>query len=347
MAHYLQIPTPASAGRVNFNSIYALTGRQVNELLTYFNTSTFIDDIKLLFNTPIDNVISLRVFPFDIKANTSAVTPIEDTNIIIGNVDTHIKGYSMDTQSIKILNVGYFVFPKMYSNFLDYAPYTSIEIFLPYIGFINIDPQLVLDKMTYIDYVADIATGKCTAFISVADKETPDNKEIIMTCDGTIGHELQIGGGQGAEIARNMLKLGVGVTAGVITAVATSGASAAVQAGEAGVKAASVSAGVSILGSTAINAITAGQVHITKGGACQPTISAYAPQTPYAIITRPKIAVPLTYNYFYGKPSGKSAILSNLTGFTIVDSIHMEGLTTATSDEVTEIETLLKQGVIL
>lgn len=347
MAHYLQIPSPASSGRVDFNSVYAMTGTQVNNLLNYFNTSTFLDDIKLLFNTPIDNVVSLRVFPFDIKANSNVSNAHEDTAIVIGNVQTNVFGYSMDSQTLKVLEAGYFVFPKMYSNFLDYAPFTSIEIYLPYIGFINIDPQLVLDKRTYIDYVADIATGKCTAFISVADKDTPDNKEIIMSCDGTIGHELQIGGGQGAEIARNMLKLGVGVTAGVVTAVATHGASAAVQAGEAGVKASSVAAGASILGSTAINAITAGQVHITKGGACQPTISAYAPQTPYAIITRPKTAIPLTYNYFYGKPSGKTAFLSNLTGFTIVDSIHMEGLTTATSDEVTEIETLLKQGVIL
>lgn len=347
MAHYLQIPSPASAGRVNFNSVYALTGAQVNDLLDYFNTSSFIDDLKLLFNTPIENVISLRVFPFDIKANSDITEPPADTGIVIGNVNTNILGYSMDFQNLKVLEAGYFVFPKRYFNFLDYAPYTSIELFLPYIGFINIDPQLVLGKITYIDYVADIATGKCTAFISVAEGSASENKEIIMTCDGTIGHELQIGGGQGAEIARNMLKLGVGVTAGVVTAVATSGASTALQAGEVGAKASAVATGASILGNTAVNAITAGQVHITKGGVSQPTVSAYAPQTPYAIITRPNIITPSTYNHDYGKPSGKSAVLGSLTGFTVVDSIHVEGLATATSDEVAEVERLLKQGVIL
>ena len=347
MAHYLQIPSPASAGRVNFNSIYAMTGTQVNDLLEYFNTSTFIDDLKLLFNTPIENVVSLRVFPFDIKGNSDITETPEDTGIVIGNVNTNILGYSMDFQNLKVLEAGYFVFPKRYFNFLDYAPYTSIELFLPYIGFVNIDPQLVLGKITYIDYVADLATGKCTVFISVADGDSSENKEIIMTCDGTIGHELQIGGGQGAEIARNMLKLGVGVTAGVVSAVATSGLSATAQVADAGVKASNIATGASILGSTAVNAITAGQVHITKGGVSQPTISAYAPQSPYAIITRPNIIIPSSYNHDYGKPSGKTATLGSLSGFTVVDSIHVEGLATATADEVTEVERLLKQGVIL
>lgn len=348
MSHYLQIPTPASSGRVDFNALYAMTGEQVNELLNYLDTSSFIDDIKLLFNTPVENIVSLRVYPFSVRDNTDLEEKPEDTAILINTVNTGVLGYSLDNQSLKVLEAGYFVFPKQYFNFLDYAPYTTIDLYLPYIGFVKVEPQLVLGKITYVDYVADLASGKCTAFISIADGVDSETKDIIMSCDGTIGHEIQIGGGQGAEIARNMLKLGIGATAGTIAtvagAIATGGASAPVTAVAA---AGAVSGGVSLLANTAVNAITAGQVHVNKGSATQPTISAYAPQQPYAIITRPTIAEPTSYARDYGKPCGKTLTLGTLTGFTVVDSIHVERLDTATSDEVTEVERLLKQGVIL
>lgn len=348
MSHYLQIPSSASSGRVNFNAMYAMKGTQVNELLDYLDTSTFINDIKLLFNTPIENIVSLRVYPFDVRDNTDIAERPDDTVILINKVNTAVYGYSLDYQNLKVLEAGYFVFPKKYFNFLDYSPYTTIDLYLPYIGFVKVDPQLVLGKITYVDYVADLASGKCTAFISVADGGDSETKDIIMSCDGTIGHEIQIGGGQGAEIARNMLKLGIGATAGTVAtvagAVATGGASTPLSAAAA---TGAVSGGVSLLANTAVNAIAAAQVHVNKGSASQPTISAYAPQKPYAIITRPTIAEPTSYARDYGKPCGKTFTLGALTGFTVVDSIHVEGLATATSDEVAEVERLLKQGVIL
>lgn len=348
MANIVQVPNSRCYGASKFNVMYALTGEQVTSLVDYLTTSTFIDNIALLFNTPVENVVSLRAYPFDIPTHHTSQTGA-DSNIKISTVETDVKGRNLGFNPLYPISVGSIMIYNRFNNFLDYAPYTKLELYLPFVGFVTLDNTLVMGKALFIDYVVDLFSGKCTAFLSVSDSlSDKTNANIIMTCDGTIANEVQIGGGQWAEIARNMLKLGVGATAGTVATVAGGVATGGATTVAGAVRALGVvSGGVSLLSNTAINAVSAGQVHIAKGQATQPTINTYAPQNPYLIITQPHVVEPSTYARDYGKPCGKTFTLGALSGFTVVDSIHVEGLPAATSDEVTEVERLLKQGVIL
>lgn len=341
-------PSNAMSGYNNFNMFYALTRQQVGDLLTELNTSTFLDNIQLLFENPIENVVNLRVYPFDVKLHHPVGT-IEDSNVIINVVTMETKGFSLNPVPSPPFNLGKIVIPKHYNNFLDYSPYTKIELYLPYVDFVTLDTNLVMGKTVSIDYVVDYFSGKCTAFISVEETDggvTESN--IIMEREGNIGVEIAIGGGRGADIARNMLKLGIGAGVGAIS-MAAGAISMGVgkNSSSAGSIAGAVSMSAGYLANTTVNAIQAGQAHITKGGSAQPAINFYAPQNCYLVITRPNVVTPSTYNHDFGRPSGKTALLGSLTGFTVVDSIHVEGLATATTSEITEVESLLKQGVIL
>ena len=57
-------------------------------------------------------------------------------------------------------------------------------------------------------------------------------------------------------------------------------------------------------------------------------------------------ALPAKQNEFMGYPAFITSTLAELTGYTEVDSIHLENVD-ATDAELSEIETLLKGGVIL
>lgn len=349
MSNTVQTPSVSMSGYNNFNMFYALTRQQVGDLLRELNTSNFLDNIQLLFDSPIENVVNLRAYPFDIKLHHPTGSAIEDGSIVINVVTMETNGYSLNPVPSPPFNLGKITIPKHYNNFLDYSPYTKIDLYLPYIDFVTLDTNLIMGKTISIDYVVDYFSGKCTAFISVEETvEGVTTSNIIMERDGNIGVEVAIGGGRGADIARNMLKLGIGAGVGVISM--TAGAvsmGAGKTAGSAGSVAGAVSMSAGYLANTTVNAIQAGQAHITKGGSAQPAINFYAPQNCYLVITRPNVVTPGTYNQDLGRPSGKSAVLGSLTGYTVVDSIHVEGLATATSDEVTEVERLLKQGVIL
>ena len=66
------------------------------------------------------------------------------------------------------------------------------------------------------------------------------------------------------------------------------------------------------------------------------------------IYKRPKVLeTNETYSKLYGKPCGKTSKLKDLTGFTKINKIHLDGLENATSSEIESIEALLYNGVIL
>lgn len=343
MSQELQKPSYVMSGKTGFTDFYTMTRSEVTELCGYLQTASFLDNVQLLFQTPAENIVSLRCYPFDVK-NAMGITG-EDEDVYISVVNTGVKGSLASIYSMPIFNLGSITIPEHFNSFLDYAPYTKIELYLPYIGFVNLDVNEVMGKTIVIEYVVDVFSGKCTAFIS---RVIDGNKTIIMEADGTIGIDVQIGGGQGAEIARNMLKLGIGATAGAIS-LGSSAISAGMSktAGSVDNIASLTGASAGYLANTTVNAIQAGQTHISKGGATQSGINFFAPQNCYIVITRPNVVIPDSYNRDFGRPSGKTATLGTLTGFTVVDTVHVEGLSTATSDEVSEVERLLKQGVIL
>ena len=68
-------------------------------------------------------------------------------------------------------------------------------------------------------------------------------------------------------------------------------------------------------------------------------------RTPYLIITRENLCLPKHQNQFIGYPSYTEVLIGSLEGFTIIDSVHLEGLP-CTEEEISEIELMLAGGVI-
>lgn len=346
MSRTVRTPSNYSNGVNDMNSRYALTRQQVNDLISELNTPGFIDNIAKLFSSPIDNIISLYKFPFDVKAQDMTWKLSSDGSLIINIVTTtNAKGTFLNPLSMPLLDIGTAQIPRYFNNFMDYAPYTKIELYLPYIGFVTLDNDLVVGNTISIKYAVDLYTGKCTAFVLTG---SDTDETLILTRDGNIGMQIQIAGGTGADISRSMLRMGVGAAAGAVSLGVGAGVN---KAGEAtgGSIVGTVSSAAGYMGSTTINAITAAQVNVHKNGRTDANNGFYAPQNAYLIYTRPTVARPSSYDATIGRPSGKTKQLQQLTGFTVVEAVHVEGsgFATATGDELTEIERLLKTGVIL
>ncbi len=345
MSKTAQAPNNTTNGITNMSSHYAMTQNQLDTFLTELNTPGFIDNIAKLFSSPIENVVSLCQFPFDVKPLTAAWNTLNDTPIIINIVQMESVGLHLGKITTPLLDLGSTTIPRYFNNFMDYTPYTKIELYLPYIGFETLDTNVVMGKTLNIKYAVDLGTGRCTAFVSVG---TDADETIIMTRDGQMGIQIQVAGGSGADISRSMLRMGVGAAAGAVSLGAGAvgaGLNAAGTVGAVGM----VGASAGYLANTTVNAINAGQINVHKGGSNSPNNGFYAPQNAYLIYTRPTVARPLNYDATIGRPSGKTKQLQELTGFTVVEAVHVEGsgFATATGDELTEIERLLKSGVIL
>lgn len=254
----------------------------------------------------------------------------------IDGISKTLCGAVMDNDFNAKIFVGNVLINPKYNNFLDYAPYTKLELYLPFYGLIELDPDLAMDKRIDINYIIDYGDGTATAYITNSDGV------LIKNVTFKIALEIPVDQTNAMEIKRNnalsVLNTTIGVGAAVGGTIASGGSMAALGLGY----------GANTL-TNSINNYVKNKPKISKGSELGGEASWYGPTTPFLIITRSIPKENELYNMLYGKPSQAAVLLSdeiNNESFFIVDDVHLEGFTTASSKELEEIERLLKTGVI-
>ena len=101
-------------------------------------------------------------------------------SIVLGNVDTGVYSDITDSYIIE-KTLGEINIPLINHNASDF--YNKSEIFLPFIGLVDIDISKLLDKTIKLDYKINIISGDCTAIIK-------SNNIIINTYDGNLGYQV-------------------------------------------------------------------------------------------------------------------------------------------------------------
>lgn len=321
----------------------------ITDVISVYNfvaTRTFMDDLNFLFTTPNEWIVSIRAYPCDVTKlfNYSSTEKSEWKIGLIEN--TGVTGYQIITPKPHI-DMGSYEIPHTFNSFLDYAPYTKITIYLPYIGFAILPTDEVMGKTLNIKYSIDVNNGVVTAYIIA-------NDVLILTTQGKIGIDIGLGSTNTNEVTKNLLFTGVGAIGGVVasgvgsmmTPLHTNAKGKTIEtASSRGVSLATQ--GVGTLINTSIQMLESKQQHVTKGNVGDGYNSLSAPQNCYLIIEKPRVVEVEDYNKLIGVPCGATLVLGDLTGYTQVDSIHLEGFDTATDNELMIIEDELKKGVIL
>lgn len=86
--------------------------------------------------------------------------------------------------------------------------------------------------------------------------------------------------------------------------------------------------------------------NVVRSGSFQEGTGGMTIQSPYLIISIPKMDLPDNYGHYYGYPSNITFKIGSLSGYTEVASIHLDGFN-CTMSELDEIESLLTGGVII
>ena len=134
---------------------YKLTETQLQALGNFIWTDNFMTNIKLLNNSPIENIISVKAIP-------SIFDGTEEKNVVCGNVDTKVTGVVI-TNNYKKKTIGSITVPRWYNNFVDYE-HSQIMLYLPLIGQItDLDPHEVMGYKITLKYCFDVITGDVLA----------------------------------------------------------------------------------------------------------------------------------------------------------------------------------------
>lgn len=303
------LPT-LSAASTGFLTLFNPSAAQMRSLAQYMWSGLFdIDTFRKIFADPMQCILGLSIVPVNVPSGGSAT-------VKVGNIDT---GISMTTASSQFVTVscGSLSIDEYWGSYLDYEPYTKMELYLPYCGIHPLNTDDVMGKSITVTYHVDVLSGACVAYVSIGGA-------VMYSYAGQCGASIPITGNDWTNVINGALS----IAGSIGSMVATGGASAPMA-----------------LGSIASTAVNSMKPNVEKSGSLSGTAGLMAVQTPYIIITRPKQAIPEKQNYYQGYPSFITTPLGNLSGYTEVDSVHLENIP-ATGDEIAEIESLLKSGVI-
>ena len=305
------LPLPSVAG-LGFCTIYVPTESDLLRLSQYlWGGNLDLDTFLKLFANPMDSILGLSAVPVSLVGTYSPV-------YMGGQILENITLPRFTGRTFIKVNMGTMTIEERWGSYLDYDPYTELSLYLPFIGIKNIKADDVMGKTISLTHSIDILSGACVAY--------------IRTSGGSVLYEWS---GQCA--------MQIPITGQNWDNVFSMAAATAVSLGSALFAPSAISAGA--IASTAVQAISA-KPRVERSGAVSGLSGFLGQLRPYLIRVIPEAYVPNEQNKFIGYPSFISAPLGSLKGYNEISSIHLEGIP-ATGNELSEIETLLKGGVIL
>lgn len=308
--------SPVNAG---FIKLYKIDNANLSTFASYLFTTAVLDNIKRLWNSPREAILCLNYLPF-----TPSGTAVSSSDIMFASSDSGADGYLI-TQQYEELDFGSVTLNEFYGSCLDRSPYTTVQLVLPFAGAVDIDPDEFMGKAIGIKCRVDVYTGAGLYLID-------DGTSVLLQIPCTLANPLPWSASDYSSL----------ISAVANTAIAGLGAVIALGTGGAGTPAAVAIAG-GFAANTAANVMTA-KLHYQHGGAGGMGTGMFGIQKPYLIIKRPRQCLPDDNANFQGYPSMVTLSLGDVSGFTKVFQIHLDGIP-ATDAEKKELESILKGGV--
>ena len=300
-------------------TVFKPTLTQIQTLGDYLWSNAFdVDTLKKLFGDPMDAIIGLSIVPVNPPGAGSK-------NVKVGNIDTGISMAYLTRQFVE-KNLGSLTIDPYIGSFMDYSPYTKIQIYLPYVGFRELSPGDVMGTTISIKYIIDVITGGCVASLNVSGK----------------GAIYQFNGSCIANVPLTALNY----SGAIQNAISAVGSIATTGAGIATGNPAMAGVGAIGLATRASNAVINSHPTIQRSGNCGGASGLCGVQFPYAVIERPRLSTPANYNGFIGNTLNVTLTLGECDGLTMIEEIHLDNVL-CTENERDELMKMLKEGVII
>ena len=313
-------PTPPDPGILDISAsrlftVHQLSNAEVDNLGSFIYSQTFIDAIKNMFMEPMDAIIGC----FILNYGSGGTLPLgANETLKLGSVlgATGVTGTKVTNQTFEC-SFGTKEIGEFYHNVLDYAPYTSVQIYLPYIGFVDLDTNEVMNSRITLKYRFDVFTGMCLARLFVNRNGVTHE---LYNFEGNSAVHIPLTGRDFTNAIAPMLSGAVGLIGGAAT----------------GNPVAMALGAKNMIGNSA---------NVKRSGSLSSNTGVLGQQTPFILVNRPKAYNAASYNSYYGYPSNWTVTLSSCSGYTRCKDVHLDALS-CSDQEREEIEALLREGVI-
>lgn len=316
-------PLGLSAIDTGMLTLFSPTKVQVRDLANYlWNDSSLITSLQKLWTEPMDSIISFGIIP----CNLNSIKENAASDIHVGNINTGLDAFKLTSQYFH-KDFGYVDIPLNWENCLDFEPFCRAQIYLPYIGFVPLRINEIMESKVHLEYWIDCLSGDCIAQIGVEKytKYQVNLRSMLYEYYGNCLIKLPLCSRDFSSFYKNAVMGVVGAASGAIGG--------------------SVGGGVSNGVASIVDSFLEGP-DIQRSGSYSGSSSAFSCRTPYIVVTKACQQKPENYSKYVGYPSFMTEKLGDLTGYTVVEGI-IDNTVKATDTEKAEIERLLKEGVIL
>lgn len=291
-------------------------------------TTNQADVLKKLLSNPLDYIICLNACHFDVTAD-------DYENIKMGGIDTTVQ--SRPTKQFVHLSGGSYTIEHYWGSYLDYAPFTTIQIHVPYCGTHTLDTDMVMDSTLTLDYEIDLLSGTMVAQLSISKpndlKNQPDSIDgkVIETYTGNVFTQIPIANTD----YRQMITSVLGIASSAVTSVASNNPLP--------------------LANGVANAVTNSKSTVTKNGSISNNYGYMSHQNAFLIISRPCLTMSgdeqTKFHDWMGYPCNMVKKVGDFSGvLTIQKGTFWNGdnsnpFTSITDTEKDEIAQLLENGI--
>lgn len=311
--------------------VYKMTGTEYAEVLaTLWGDGTFSQAIWRKFqnykSNPIAAICACHKLPGSLMPALSTQVQIRAAGCALTAAAGAYYANSKTTvdETARTLNVG-----KFFTSFLNWEPYTSCDLFLPFVGWTKIPADRVMGGSLTIKYRCDIITGNVSVLVrcfSGANGTGTNTATYQHTGNAALSVPIS-GNDNGTGKMLGAIAAGIGVAAAGIA----SGGSAAL---------AAAGAGAGLGAATAKNTLQTASDY--SGNAASIGVL-----TPFLIITMPIEYTSKEFRDLHGTASGIGVTVGQLEGTGYTEFSQYQCDFECTEAEAREIEDIMKSGVIL
>ena len=310
----LPIITPKSQGCL----LYACTAAQVNAFFNWlWNDIDWekiaINSVTGLYGNLADCIIGLDYVPFPIGELFSTAT----SKIVLGRYGTDISANSIGEGKTTYYKIDDLKIDPFRNDFFAYNGYTEIKLYLPCVGFVDLDANLAVGRTISIEFAYDVYTGHGSYALF-------SNGILFATYDCDYALHLPFA----VSTMDSIVQKGVESTAQAVSSIPNGGAT--------------------MIASSVDLFTQSPSTPLKIGGSVNPTTAYMTGFEPRWFAKYPTPCPPTNFASQIGYLSMQKHTLSNLVGFTKCYNPRITfSKFTPTKEEETEIYSLLKDGVVI
>lgn len=284
-------------------SVYQLSEANLQSLANFLWSNSFLDTLSLtkLLSSRDEVLVGLSELPLS--------TSGREKEIVLGDIPSGVTAIKISDRFIE-KEMGEIALNEFWGNFMDYSPYTRIELNLPYCGTSILDPDLFMNKVVKLTCRIDVLTGDLVYLIS-------NGESIIDVIRGNCNSQIPLNSRDYTQQIKQIF--------GGISEIASGNAESMLNG--------------------ALDVLTSKPKYGTVGSLVG-NVGSMGIKKAFLRITRPTVQIPENFPHQKGFRSNITAKLRELEGFTVVDTCHLDGMT-CTDTEKDLLMNILKSGIIL